>query len=1009
MSLPGLAVKRRVTFLMIFILVLGFGLFSLARLKLDMWPDITFPMVVVITQYEGAAPEDIEELVTRPVEEACAAVEGVKEVTSESKSGASVVFVEFNWGTDIDQAEIDIRKNLDMYRDYMPADAKEPLTFAFDPSLEPIMFFGVSGPYDQGKLRDICEREVKPRLERLAGVASAETAGGLKREIQVRVLPDRMAAAGVAVAQVIGALRRENMQIPAGKVTEGARELPIQTLGTFRTVEEIRDVIVGVAGAVPIRLRDVAEVVDTVQERNQIIRVNGHSGIMLMVRKQSGANTVQTAAAIHAAMPEIESHLSKGVKLNLIYNQAEFIRNSLGNLSTSGLMAVGFTMIVLFVFLRSFTAAIIVGISIPASVVVSFAAMDQAGLTLNIISLAGLALAVGMLVDNSIVVLEAIYRHMAQGKPAARAAIDGTAEVGTAVSASTLTTVAVFAPVLFVPGLAGAMFKDMAATICISLSASLLVALTFIPLGVAMFVRKLPVDPGTGLLARTYAAMQRVTLRYRKTSFALAWVALAIGVALVVVGGTDFFPKEDHGMMFTQIKAQVGSSVEATDAIMRKVEQAIDETVPERQVVTSQSGEGEGFTAMFSEGSHAGFARIKLAPLSERKRRQKDIEEALRKRLAAIPGIESTMMEPFSFSGGDDVSVEIFGHDLEVARRVGMEIKRLLKQVEGAKDVKFSMEEAKPELQVTYDRERMSQLGLATADVSSAVSAFFQGTVATVFREGGNDYDILVRAPRSFRESQKNLGDLLVVSPVAGDVPLRSIAKVTERAGPVKITRKDQQRMVSVGVTSAGGDLGGLIKRIDKKLEAYPWPEDFRFRVAGTAQDFQESFLYLGFALLAAMALVYMVMAAQYESFMTPFIIFFTVPLGMTGVGIALAATGTPLSVTALIGVVILVGVVVNNSIVLVDYANQLRERGMDRVEAVAEAGRVRLRPILMTTLTTVLGMLPMAFEIGEGSEAWSPLARVTIGGLTTATLITLLIVPNIYIWFSKWWKPTVI
>lgn len=1003
MSLQSLAVRRRVTFLMLFIVVLGFGLFSLARLKLDLWPDITFPYIVVITQYTGASPEDIEQLVTRPVEEACAAVEGVKNVTSNSKLSSSVVFVELEWGTDIDQAEIDIRKNLDLYRDLMPADADEPLSFAFDPSMEPVLMYAVTGPYDQAKLQDVSKHDIEPLLERIEGVASADTEGGLSREIQVRVLPDRLAAAGVSTQQILMALRRENMQVPAGYVTAGARELSIQAHGAFNSVDEIREVVVGVAGGVPMRLKDVADVVDTVHEQTRVIKVDGRDAVMLLLRKQSGSNTVQTVNNVLRTMPDIVKSLPKGVQLKELYSQADFVKQALGNLNMSALMAVGITMIVLFLFLRSFAASIIVGVAIPASVVVSFAVMDQAGLTLNILSMTGLALAVGMLVDNSIVVLEACYRHLAMGKRPARAAVDGTTEVGTAITASTLTTVVVFAPVLFVPGLAGAMFRDMAATICISLSASLVVALTIIPLGVSMFVRKVP-NVEVGWLARSYNRIQGVTLRWRKLTVLAANLLLGLGLALILGSGIDMFPKNDHGMIAMTIKGQVGSSLAAMEEVRRKAEAIAKKEVPEATAIMAQFGTAEGFMAMFSEGGHSGLLRVKLPPRSKRQRAQKEIEEALRKSLNDIPGIEAKVME-MGMTGESGVVVEIFGHDLRTARAVGLDVKKRISQIEGTRDATFSLEEAKPELHVIYDRVRLARLGLTTSDVSSALSAFFQGTIAAVYREGGNDYNILVRSPRAFREGTANLENMVEASPIGGSFPLRSVARIDEEAGPVQITRKDQERYVTVTAASVGEDLGGLTEKIDKMLKKYPWPEGFRYHIGGEAEDLQESMWYLTLALIAALLLVYMVMAGQFESFLTPFIIFLTVPFSLIGVGIALFATNIPLSVTAIIGIVILVGVVVNNSIVLVDYANQLVETGMDRIEAIRVAGQVRLRPILMTAMTTMLGMTPMALELGEGAESWSPLARVVIGGLAVCVFVTLLVVPNLYIWLTKWRK----
>jgi HAE1 family hydrophobic/amphiphilic exporter-1 len=1001
-KLAELAVRFRVTFLMIYIGVLAGGAFFGFRLKLDMWPDISFPMISVISTYTGAAPEDIEQLITRPIEEACAAVEGVKKINSESRDGASMLLIEFEWGTDLDQAETDLRRNLDWAREYLPADATEPLVFPFDPSMQPVMIFGVSGPFDMAKIREITKREIEPRLERAPGVASAEAFGGLEREIHVEVLPDRLAAAGISVNQVIGALRMENLQIPGGAIVHGDRELTIQTKGAFRSVDEIREVVVGVAGAVPVRLRDVARVNDTVAETNRIIRANQKPAVLLIVSKQSGANTVQAVEAIERALPELEKNLPRGIKLGKIFSQADFITESLGNLGTTGLLAIGMAVMVLLLFLRSLRASIIIGLAIPVSVLVTFSIMYAADLSLNIISMAGLALAVGMLVDNSIVVLENIYRHMEMGKEVDRAAVEGAGEVATAIFGSTLTTIAVFVPILFVTGIAGAMFRDMALTICISLGASFLVAITLIPLAAATLIRRGP-KSAESLLARGYSKLQGGVLRRRLSRvafFLVAWLVLLGSVVLINLVGTDFFPRQDDAMIFMQLKSQVGSSVEHTDRLAQRLEEQVLDEVPETALLMMDVGMDEGFTAMFSEGKHTGLMRLRLTPLTERDRRKLDIEDRIRELAATIPGLDLEIFQ-FGAMGGPDVTVKIVGHDLKTAFRVGTDIERLVSRVKGTKNVSFSLEQSKPEYRVRYDRKLISRLGLTTAEVSSTVSAFFQGQIASIYREGGEDHNIRVRAPRAYREQPNNLGNLTVVSPIAGSVPLRSLAAISEDGGPVKITRENQQRMVTVDASDDAGDMFGLIERIEAALDNYAWPDGFRAQIGGNAEDLIDSFQSMAFAMIVAMVLVFMVMASLFESLRTPFVIFFTIPLGMTGVGVALFLTDTVLSVVALIGVVILVGIVVNNSIVLVDHANQLRATGMNRVEAVKLAGRHRVRPILMTTLTTSLAMVPLALEIGSGAEAWSPLARVVIGGLLMATTITLFIVPIIYIWLG--------
>jgi HAE1 family hydrophobic/amphiphilic exporter-1 len=1066
-KLAELAVKYFITFVMLYLGAVGWGLFSLSRLPIDMYPDITFPLIGVITQYEGASPEDIENLITRPVEEAVSAVEGVEEVTSTSRHGVSQVFVEFDWGTDIDQAEIDVRRNLDFLDDVLPDDARDPLAFAFDPSMQPIYFIAVYGPFDQAELRRISRRYIEPQMERLPGVAAADTIGGLVREIQVRFDPDQLLARGIALQQVVAALRAENLQLPGGTIREAGREIPIVTQGQFESVEEIRNVVVGVANGVPIRLRDVAAVEDTFQEENHLIRNNGRSSVMLIVRKQSDANTVATAGAVRDALPGILAEMPEGIQFGVIFDQSQFINESISNLGSTGILAILLTFLVLIFYLYNLRASMVVAVSIPVSVIVTFIVMYAAGVTLNVISMAGLALAIGMLVDNSIVVLENIYRHHELGADPRTAAIEGTGEVAMAITASTLTTIAVFAPVLFVEGIAGVMFKDMALTICVSLTASLLVAITLVPMLASRLLRsrvseavirvptvrrrivyegltlavlmlltglaiwkEVPQPLATGLpawaewaaigvvtwglmvlaksgvaerannaMARGYARALDWVLVHPWTTVSAFVVSLALSSGLLYITGADFFPNDDNGMVFLRMDAAVGSSAQQTDTYFRRAEKAIARAVPEAVYTAVEVGQAEGFGSLFSEGSHAGILRIKLRPLMERSRSAEQIEEVIRREVNKIPGVTATVFQPFGFGGDSDISIEIIGHDLDVARRVGLEIKEIVSADRGARDVEFSMDQGRPQLEVHLNRDRMAALGINSLAVNQTVSTFFQGTTASIFREGGDEFEIRVRAASDLRHNRRYLEELRLLSPLGKQVPLGTIARIEERLGPVEITRQDQERVVTVKATSVvKGDLAGLTTRLQKRLDAYPWPDDFTYRISGTAEDLQDSFIQLAWAMVAAVLLVYMVMASQFESLLSPFIIFLTIPLTPIGIGIALFLTSTPISVVGLIGVIMLAGVVVNNSIVLVDYANQRREAGLGIREAIYDAGKTRLRPILMTALTTVLGMVPLALELGAGAASWSPLARVVIGGLTGSTFITLLFVPVAYI-----------
>ncbi len=1012
MNLPGLAVRRGVTFAMIYLIVVGAGFYGLTRLRLDMFPDITFPMVTVVSTYQGASPEDIETVVTRPLEEAVAAVENVKHVISFSKDGASVVMVELEWDSDVDRAERDIRKNIDLVANFLPPDLDRPLVFSFDPSMQPILLLAVSGPFSQAELRHTCEHMIEPRLERIEGVAQVLTAGGLKREIQVRLLPTRMQDYGISSEAVIGALRLNNLRIPGGQLTEHGREFQIQNMGQFETVGQIRELVVGVKGMVPIKLRAVAEVVDTFKEPTRVIRHNGKPGILLIVRKQTGANSVQACNNVERELAEVIDTLPPGIVIRPIFNQSDFIEQSIGNLSNTGLLAFGLAFLVLLLFLWNFRAALTVACAIPISVISTFLVMDAAGITLNIISLAGLALAVGLLVDNSIVVLENIFRHMEAGEDRRKAAVAGAREVAMAITASTLTTLAVFLPVLFVPGIAGMMFRDMAITICFSLTTSLVIALTLVPLMASRIVRVEKRDQdrqrGRGALQRAYGGLLRWSLGHRWSTMGIATVALLASVGLTLPNlKLDFFAQQDSGIMLFQADAMVGSSLQTTDRLFVELEDVVHDTVPEATDVLSDIGSGEGWIAMFSKGSYSGILRLRLKKLTERKRLGQrgmfEIERDLRDRFARIPGIRTTKFHFFAF-GGNDVVTEIYGDDLTSLQRIGLELKALIEQVPNAEDVTFSLEEAKPEYGVYYDRQRISAMGLSTGQISRVVSTYFQGTLAGRFRESGWEYDILVRAPGSFRKSKEQLEDVPVATPLGQTVPLKSLADVRERVGPVQIIRKDQQRMVTITSIVSGQNMGQVIDDIDKVIGEYRKSHDlseFSFRTAGSAEDFMDSIFWLGIALVVSIFLVYMVMASQFESLVAPFVIFFSIPLSIIGVVWLLVLTETAISVPAAIGAIMLVGVVVNNAIVLVDYTNQLCAQGMRVSEAVYRAGMVRMRPVLMTAMTTVLAMVPLAMALGEGSEGWAPMARVVVGGLAVSTLLTLIIIPVIYQWIE--------
>jgi len=1029
MSLPSFSVRRGVTVTMVYLMIVGFGLFSLARLQLDLYPDLESPMVLVLTTYTGASPDDMETLISRPIEAAAVSVQGVEKIRSTSKQGSSMVMVEFDWGKDMEQAETEVRRALDMVKGMLPTDANDPMVFALDPSMQPIVMMMVSGPYPLDELRRIAEEEIKPRLERLDGIASAEAAGGLEREIQVRLNREKLEAFNLDINQIIGAIYQENVQEPGGYIEQGVLEFSIQPVGRYQSVEEIGEILIGMhttpKGPKPIILRDVAEVVDSFSESQRILEVDGDPAVWMMVRKQSGSNTVNAAEAVIAALPLITQEIGAELDFRILFNQAEFINDSMSNLSTTGLFAVIISFLVLLVFLRNLRSSLIVASAIPISVVATFSVMDQANMTLNVISMAGLALAIGMLVDNAIVVLENIFRLREEGLDMRDAAMQGAKEVSMAVTASMLTTISVFVPILFVPGIAGALFTDMAITICFALTISLLVALTFIPLAAS---RLLGGKKGEKLMGRLQKRKEKVNYAREAYGRVLDWTlrrrwVVALGVVAVLTGTgilwtlmpTEFMAENDQSQINLSVETEISNNIDEARRVVDEVMAVVEEVIrpEERRLIGLDMGIGEGFASIFSKGAHAGTIRIRLVKVRERTRSQQEIQEALRTALRDVPGVKANIAGGGAlFGSGADLDIEIRGHNLDVSRMLGKDLQDRLELMPEISEVTFSMEEQKPQVEIRYDRPKIAQLGLSTAAIGRAASTYFRGRIAGRYSEDGDEYDIVVRYDKDYRTEIEDLRRMPIRTMTGNTLQLATVAEVYESLGPSSITRQNQERITTLSVilkknfvdengVNKVKDLGTTLKKIDDMLKGYAWPQGFSYTIGGSAEDFQDSFRYLGLALLVSIFLVYMVMASQFESFRQPFIIIFSVPLAGIGVVLVFSLTGAAMDVSAMIGGIMLVGIVVNNGIVMVDAANQLRQEGLDRIAAIAQACRLRLRPVLLTSTTTILSMVPLALEIGEGAENWSGMAKAVIGGLISATFLTLFVVPTMYTFFA--------
>jgi len=1027
-SLSSLSVKRGVTFAVVWLLVMLFGLFGLSQLKLDLMPDMEFPMVFVSTGYTGASPGDMETLITRPIETAVSAVEGVEEVASSSQQGLSLVTVSFGWDTDMDQAETDIRRALDLVEGAIPDDADDPLVFALSPDQKPVVTLGLSGSVPLDELRGLAEDVVQPRMERVEGVAQALVSGGLERQIHVDLDPARVQAVGLDLNAVVGAVYRENQQEPGGSIEQGASSFSIQSAGRYASVDELAEVVVGskpvtdasgrTVGSRAVRLGEVAELRDGFEEAENIQHIDGRDGVQINLRKQSGENTVEAIAGVMSALPDLQASLPEGVQLEILAEDSGTIERSLRNLGSTAIVGVIIAFVVLLLFLGDWRAALIVACAIPLSVVATFGLMERADMTLNILSMGGLALAVGMLVDNGVVVLENIFRLKEQGVEPREAAAQGAAGVGTAVIASTLTTLSVFVPILFVEGFAGMLFEDMALTITFALAVSLVVALSFVPLAASRWLK--------GATLRSEAVTSRFSAVVEGYGRSLRWalgnrwkVVGGLVLVLVVTAGlagtvrTELMASQDNGQSSITVELPTGLSLAETWARVDEVVEATEGALEPGELdhLMVQAGSSSGIAAIFGGGAE-GSLELVLVPVGERDRGQMEIDRAVRDAVADIPGVDVRVGQKVSFTGESDIELQLVGHDLEAARQLGLELQERLEGMPELAEVSFGLADQQPQLQVSFDRPKMAELGLSTSTVGQAISTAFQGRVAGWYSEGGDEHDIVVRWDKAFRQDLDDLRRLPVLTPTGVSVPLDSVADIELGLGPVDITREDQQRISTFQITLAdryqdadgdwhSKDMAGSIRTLETLAAGLDLPDGFTTEVGGSADDFVESFQSLGLALLVAIVLVYLVMASQFESLRLPFVIIFSVPLALIGVVLIFAATGSALDISALIGVIMLVGIAVNNGIVMVDAANQLMEKGLDRVQAIWQASRTRLRPVLLTSLTTILAMVPLAMQLGEGSEQWSGMARAVIGGLITATVLTLFLVPVLYTWFA--------
>lgn len=1101
MSLAALATRRRVTIAMATVAVLLFGTVALSRLNVNLLPDLAHPALTIRTELEGAAPAEIENLITKPVEEALGVVKNVEEIRSISRTGQSDVILTFGWGTNMDYASLDVREKLDALD--LPLNVQRPSILRFDPSLDPIMRFGLSqkanpasGTVDGARshvtsaasapslderalktLRRHSDEEIKRVLESAAGVAAVKVSGGLEDEVQINVDPTRLSQFGLSIDQVGRVLGAENVNLSGGRLEEGTQQYLVRTLNQFGSVEEFESVILSSSGRTPIYLRDVADVQLGFRERETITRIDGREAVEIAIYKEGDANTVAVAEAATVRLDRIRDALPTELELVKVYDQSVFISSAIDEVMNAGLIGGLLAILVLYLFLRDVKTTLIIGLTIPISVIATFNLMYGADLSLNIMSLGGLALGIGLLVDNAIVVLENIARHREAGKSAREAAQVGAEEVGMAIVASTLTTIAVFGPLVFVEGLAGQLFRDQALTVTFSLLASLVAALTLIPMlasfggdnqqgstslpwptrpswrrlrvkmrrsgrlkktaiGIGFGMAYIPWAVGTlvtgfvwvigrgglyfyrqvlsriakiifapvhwaftrsysGVAAR-YPSLLRRALGRPVLVLGSAFGLLAASLLLVPQLGIELIPQLAQNEFNLELRLPPGTPLEVSDVTLARLHAA---TGQHPAVATSFAVAGTG-TRMDANPDQGGenWGEMHVALTSDPgPTGEAEAIATFRQVLDIIPGAEYELSRPALFSFSTPIEIEVSGHDLAALRSTAAQVTERLSASTRFADVKSTMERGHPEVQIHFDRERAAALGLAVHEVAERVVQQVRGEVATRYSWRDRKIDVRVRAREDTRTTIDELRRLIVNAEPLRPIPLSAVADVRVDVGPSEIRRAAQQRVALVTASLHHGDLGTAIGEIEEVLEGLSLPAGQSTRIAGQSEEMMASFRSLLFALALALFLVYLVMASQFESLLYPFVIFFSIPLAAIGALWALWLTGTTLSVVVFIGFILLAGIVVNNAIVLIDVVNQLRANGTELVEALIEGGRLRLRPILMTTLTTTLGLIPLALGFGDGAELRAPMAIPVIGGLIISTLLTLIVIPVLY------------
>lgn len=1023
MSLIKFAVNRPVTMIIMVSVLLILGFFTYSKLTVDLLPEMELPVAAIITSYGGAGPEEVESGVTKLLESALTTVSNVDTIQSISTAGQSIIIMMFKWGTDMDAAGIEIKDSIGYVEGFLPSGVEDPMVVKMDPTMMPIMQIGVSGE-DLEQVQEIAEEVIEPRLSRIPEVASVIITGGQDREVKVEVDPVRLENYGLTLSQVAQVLQMENFNMSSGKVTRGDREYYVRNMQEFETVEDIRNVAILTPTGASLRLGDIATVTDGYKEMEQYTRVNHKEAVGIHIMKQTDANTVKTSELVRKELAKIQQERNLDFEVDVVYDAASYVQRSINSTIRMIFEGALLAVLVLFLFLRNMRSTLIIFTSIPLSIIATFIMMYFYGTTLNLITMGGLALGVGRIVDDSIVVFENIYRHRSLGLSPMEAAITGASEVGGAILAATMTFIAVFLPMVFVEGLASIVFSPMAMTISFAILCSLFVALTIIPLMSSRILndqsmqrtrtgsgRIFDIMQGFGNwidnLGERYKVLLQACLNHRRRVIIIVTLLMVASCAAIPLVGAEFLPTTDSGEISVSIETDKGSSLDDTDEIVRQVEARILD-IPEVETVFTSVGSTGTMLMSMGGGSNNSTLYVKLCPKNERQRGVEIVAEEIRQKLAGLAGAKysvSVMDSTSSMGMGSSspVVVRISGDDLDVLKELSTEVADIVRSTPGTREVTSSLTDGNPEMQIRIDRDRAAAYGLTPMQVASEIKSAMDGTVATRYKVEGEEIDVRVSYASGSYNDMDYLTNMTILTPQGAVVKLSQIASFELAQGPVQIIREDQVRKAEVSAELLNRDLNSVMTDIQARVAQMNLPAGYEISYGGENEEMMESFASLAIALLLAILLVYSVMAVQYESFFNPFVIMFSVPTCIIGVVFGLLVTGRAFSITAFIGVIMLVGIAVSNAIVYVDYLKQLRERGMERNAAIVEAGRVRLRPILMTAFTTILAMLPMAIGLGEGAELIAPLATVVIGGLLASTLITLVLVPVVYSIFDDW------